>query len=495
MQRRPGSFDESVRPENPMGKTLNDERDFDKSDVAVANSVVPISMKIPPTLTEGEKRMLRNLHLRKISPKKQAQLLARSGIARKLMEKWQILPRINQNRKVYLEQIGHQQKRVQGANLNTFEPGTELEDLEAGEEGKLGFKPILKYRKASQDDYNIIVKLQRYCLKLLRIYGYIRQNKNNYYFGINFNPPPDFTIPGFATSRLEQRPENPQNPPFIARKYEMKLTWKRFFEASETRYPDNDEYGDEDLAEDNPFNQYKDRSNSNYEYRMTVEDKPPGFFSRHFPSLNARSSSKGSMIVKNFENGLRPINQGVSAGNGESKFTYIPESPGVKDEVTGGIFEILCIDVNSSKRRGGIMVHNKHTFIGPPGSWFHDDYDGEYRREYAIVIGLGMLKIMETPHDHDVDLAIKDIKFDVERILTIYCGGELWRELLKHVEIEMEGYEKIPANFGGKTRKKITNIKNKSKKIKSKKIKSKKIKSKKIKSKKIKSKTLKLYNL
>ena len=182
MQRRPGSFDESVRPENPMGKTLNDERDVDKSDVAVANSVVPISMKIPPTLTEGEKRMLRNLHLRKISPKKQAQLLARSGIARKLMEKWQILPRINQNRKVYLEQIGHQQKRVQGANLNTFEPGTELEDLEAGEEGKLGFKPILKYRKASQDDYNIIVKLQRYCLKLLRIYGYIRQNKDNYYF-------------------------------------------------------------------------------------------------------------------------------------------------------------------------------------------------------------------------------------------------------------------------------------------------------------------------
>ena len=104
MQRRPGSFyedefkydedkeleyilsndeeddeeddeEESVRPENPMGKTLNDERDVDKSDVAVANSV-PISMKIPPTLTEGEKRMLRNLYLRKISPKKQAQLLA-----------------------------------------------------------------------------------------------------------------------------------------------------------------------------------------------------------------------------------------------------------------------------------------------------------------------------------------------------------------------------------------------------------------------------------
>ena len=487
MQRRPGSFDESVRPENPMGKTLNDERDVDKSDVAVANSVVPISMKIPPTLTEGEKRMLRNLHLRKISPKKQAQLLARSGIARKLMEKWQILPRINQNRKVYLEQIGHQQKRVQGANLNTFEPGTELEDLEAGEEGKLGFKPILKYRKASQDDYNIIVNLQRYCLKLLRIYGYIRQNKDNYYFGININPPPEFTIPGFATSRREQRPENPQEPPFIAPKYEMKLTWKRIFEVRETRYPDNIlDFDESEEENENPFDQYKGRRNSNYEYSKAVVDaNPPGFFSRHFPSLNARSSSKGSMIVKNFENGLRPINQGVSAGNGESKFTYIPESPGVKDEVTGGIFEILCIDVNSSKRRGGIMVHNKHTFIGPPGSWFHDDYDGEYRREYAIVIGLGMLKIMETPHDHDVDLAIKDIKFDVERILTIYCGGELWRELLKHVEIEMEGYEKIPANFGGKTRKKITNIKNKSKKIKSKKIKSKKIKS----------KTLKLYNL
>jgi hypothetical protein len=486
MQRRLGSLDED--------KTLNDERDV--AVVAVANSV-PIPMKIPPTLTEGEKRMLRNLHLRKISPKKQAQLLARSGITRKLMEKLQILPRINQNRKAYLKQIGHQQKRVQGANLNTFEPGTELDDLKEDEERKLGFDPVLKYRKASQDDYNIIVKLQRYCLKLLRIYGYIRQNKDNYYFGININPPPEFTIPGFATSRREQRPENPQEPPFIARKYEMKLTWKRRFEVRETRDPDASFDFESDEDETNPLDQYKSRRGvyNNYEYSKTVVDAtPPGFFSRHFPSLNVRSSSKGSTIVKDFEDGVRPRNQGVSAGNGESKFTYIPESPGVKDEVTGGIFEILCIDVNSSKRRGGIMVHNKHTFIGPPGSWFHDDYDGEYRREYAIVIGLGMLKIMETPHDHAVDLVIKDIKFDVERILTIYCGGELWRELLRYVEIEMEGYEKIPANFGGKTRKKITNIKNKIKKIKSKKIKSKKIKSKKIKSKKIKSKTFKLYN-
>jgi len=490
---QPGSYEfekESVRPGNPMGKTLNDEDDVEV--VAVANSV-PIPMNIPPTLTEGEKRMLRNLHLRKISPEKQAQLLARSGIARKLMEKWQILPRINQNRKVYLEQIGHQQKRVQGANLNTFEPWTELDDLKADGERKLGFDPVLKYWKSSQDDYNIIVKLQRYCLQLLRIYGYIRQNKDNYYFGININPPPEFTIPGFATSRREQRPENPQEPPFIARKYEMKLTWKRRFEVRETRDPDDRfDFESDEEDETNPFDQYKGRRRdyNNYEYSKTVVDAtPPGFFSRHFPSLNARSSSKGSTIVKDFEDGVRPRNQGVSAGNGESKFTYIPESPGVKDEVTGGIFEILCIDVNSSKRRGRIMVHNKHTFIGPPGSWFHDDYDGEYRREYAIVIGLGMLKIMETPHDNAVDLVIKDIKFDVERILTIYFGGELWRELLRYVEIEMEGYEKIPANFGGKTRKKITNIKNKIKKIKSKKIKSKKIKSK-----KIKSKTFKLYN-
>jgi hypothetical protein len=251
------------------------------------------------------------------------------------------------------------------------------------------------------------------------------------------------------------------------------------------------------------------RSNS----RLLVLDKPPGIFKESRPfllaPLNAIPYSKIVLKITDFQ---PDGNRSVNTTDGEEKMAYVPKSPGVKDEVTRDIFEILCIDVHKFKPpvapygpqlppavradgsnlpfASGIYID---PFIGPPGSWFDDGEDNLHARQYAIVIGLGMLKMIETPHAGDfdtVETVIEEIKHAVERILTVYCGGELWRELLRHVQIEMEGYVKVPKfpSIGGKTKKnKIKN--NKNKKIKSKKTKSKKNKSKKNKTKQNKNKS------
>lgn len=363
-------------------------------------------------------------------------------------------------------------------------PSSELANLKDLEEDG-GFDPILKFNKKSQGEYNIIVKLQIFCLTLLRIYGYIHQNKNDYYFGIKFH----------NASRLHL----PDIPEFVPHDYEMKLVWQRsegilhravqpFIRGKETRDNGSPFFYSGNGNATNHF-LYK-RSND----RLTVEDKPPGFFLESGPFLpappNARPYSKTFLKITGFQ--PPDGNRSVDMTDGEEKIAYVPKSPGVKDEVTEGTFEILCIDVHKFK---SVSASGKRvdSFIGPPGSWFYDGDDSHHARQYAIVIGLAMLKMIEIPHAGDFDSvkdAIQEIKHVVERILTVYCGGNLWRELLENIEIEMEGYVEVPKFLGGKTKKnKIKN--NKNKKIKSKKTKSKKNKSKKNKSKKIKSKKIK----
>jgi hypothetical protein len=366
------------------------------------------------------------------------------------------------------------------------EPSSDLADLENDGERILGFDPILKFSKKSQGEYNIIVKLQRFCLKLLRIYGYIRQNKDDYYFGIKFLKQTPGTIPRSS--------DFPEIRPLIPRDYEMRLIWQHsenilqravqpFLMGEETR--DIEFHFDADASDHALFK----RSNS----RLLVLDKPPGIFPESRPFLfappNAMPNSKTVLKITDFQ---PDGNRSVNTMDGEEKMAYVPKSPGVKDEVTRDIFEILCIDVHKFK---SVAASGKKidSFIGPPGSWFYDGEDNLHARQYAIVIGLGMLKMIETPHAGDfdtVETVIEEIKHAVERILTVYCGGELWRELLRHVQIEMEGYVKVPKfpSIGGKTKKnKIKN--NKNKKIKSKKTKSKKNKSKKNKTKQNKNKS------
>jgi len=376
------------------------------------------------------------------------------------------------------------QPELQSSELAEGQPelqSSELADLETDEERRLGFDPILKFSKKSQDEYNVIVKLQRYCLKLLRIYDYIRQNKDDYYFGITFLKETTGTIPRSS--------DFPEIRPFTPRDYEMRLIWQheniflRPFEPSMLCEQTRDiEFHFDAVQKDRQL--YKGNNCRLEADSIMVLDKPPGKFpvSRRFllAPPNAMPNSKTVLKITDFQpNGMRLVN----TVDGQEKMAYNPKSPGVKDEVTKDIFEILCIDVHKFKSVAA-SEEKIDSFIGPPGSWFYDGGDNLHARQYAIVIGLGMLKMIDTPHAGDfdtVETVIEEIKHAVERILTVYCGGELlWRELFRHVQIEMEGYVKVPKfpSFGGKTKKnKIKN--NKNKKLKSKKTKSKKNKSKK----------------
>jgi hypothetical protein len=91
-----------------------------------------------PTFTEGEKRMIKNLQQSEMTQAQKAKLLARSGIASKLMEMLAVAPSDSSQGVRELKAIvGKQQKRVEGEKVRAFYLPEDIEALFQKQEEEL----------------------------------------------------------------------------------------------------------------------------------------------------------------------------------------------------------------------------------------------------------------------------------------------------------------------------------------------------------------------
>ena len=355
------------------------------------------------------------------------------------------------------------QKRVGDASfLKQMEPWYRFDDLPVSRERELGLVPVLKPNQQSQDDYNIVVKMQRICLMLLRVHDYVKQNLSDAKFFVEIHGDND-------TSDL----------------YQLKLRWEHYEPKLKVPTPYS-------LFQTAPFLQKVGTRGGPDQYSRKVpgpidgsfgdpvlEDENPSFYhswgALPLPIVNrrfiatpqeARSHLRFRGNWADYPVGPHIKNQRgdfVSAAAYQTqeplddKLIHSTYSPGVRDEVNkGDIFEIFAskiifydppiVEYGYNEEFGSIINH-KHEFIGPPSAWYQNDVkpvtrNGEEVHEgaatYIKVLGLFILKLSETPLEAGFGELQKQISGsvrEVQRILTMYWGNE-WIEMLPRVEIK-----------------------------------------------------------
>ena len=352
---------------------------------------------------------------------------------------------------------------VQNASLlrQTY-PWLNFQDLPISRERELGLVPVLKPNQQSQDDYNIVVKMQRICLMLLRVHDYVKQNLSDAKFFVEIHGDND-------TSDL----------------YQLKLRWEHYEPKLKVPTPYS-------LFQTAPFlqkvgtrggpEQYSrkvPRADDDHFGDPVVEDVKPSFYhaTRGLPlpfvnrrfivtPQNAMDKLQRSGDWADYPVGPHIKNQRgdfVSAAAYQTqvppddKLVHYTNSPGVRDEINkGDKFEIFVskirffdppIVVKGYEEEFGSIINHKHKFIGPPSAWYKNDVkpvtrNGEEVHEgaanYIKVLGLFILKLSETPLEAGFGELQKQISGsvrEVQRILTMYWGNE-WIEMLPHVEIK-----------------------------------------------------------
>ena len=352
---------------------------------------------------------------------------------------------------------------VQNASLlRQVYPWQNFQDLPISRERELGLVPVLKPNQQSQDDYNIVVKMQRICLMLLRVHDYVKQNLSDAKFFVEIHGDND-------TSDL----------------YQLKLRWEHYEPKLKVPTPYS-------LFQTAPFlqkvgtrggpEQYSrkvPRADDDHFGDPVVEDVKPSFYHATrglpLPFVNRRfhltPQNAMDKLQRSGDWADYPVGPHIKNHRGEfvssaayqtqvppdDKLVHYTNSPGVRDEVNkGDIFEIFAskiifydppiVEYGYNEEFGSIINH-KHEFIGPPSAWYQNDVkpvtrNGEEVHEgaanYIKVLGLFILKLSETPLEAGFEELQKQISGsvrEVQRILTMYWGED-WREMLPHVEIK-----------------------------------------------------------
>ena len=352
---------------------------------------------------------------------------------------------------------------VQNASLlRQVYPWQNFQDLPISRERELGLVPVLKPNQQSQDDYNIVVKMQRICLMLLRVHDYVKQNLSDAKFFVEIHGDND-------TSDL----------------YQLKLRWEHYEPKLKVPTPYS-------LFQTAPFlqkvgtrggpEQYSrkvPRADDDHFGDPVVEDVKPSFYHATrglpLPFVNRRfhltPQNAMDKLQRSGDWADYPVGPHIKNHRGEfvssaayqtqvppdDKLVHYTNSPGVRDEINkGDKFEIFAskiifydppiVEYGYNEEFGSIINH-KHEFIGPPSAWYQNDVkpvtrNGEEVHEgaanYIKVLGLFILKLSETPLEAGFGELQKQISGsvrEVQRILTMYWGNE-WIEMLPHVEIK-----------------------------------------------------------
>ena len=352
---------------------------------------------------------------------------------------------------------------VQNASLlRQVYPWQNFQDLPISRERELGLVPVLKPNQQSQDDYNIVVKMQRICLMLLRVHDYVKQNLSDAKFFVEIHGDND-------TSDL----------------YQLKLRWEHYEPKLKAPTPYS-------LFQTAPFlqkvgtrggpEQYSrkvPRADDDHFGDPVVEDVKPSFYHATrglpLPFVNRRfhltPQNAMDKLQRSGDWADYPVGPHIKNHRGEfvssaayqtqvppdDKLVHYTNSPGVRDEINkGDKFEIFVskirffdppIVVKGYEEEFGSIINHKHKFIGPPSAWYKNDVkpvtrNGEEVHEgaanYIKVLGLFILKLSETPLEAGFGELQKQISGsvrEVQRILTMYWGNE-WIEMLPHVEIK-----------------------------------------------------------
>ena len=352
---------------------------------------------------------------------------------------------------------------VQNASLlRQVYPWQNFQDLPISRERELGLVPVLKPNQQSQDDYNIVVKMQRICLMLLRVHDYVKQNLSDAKFFVEIHGDND-------TSDL----------------YQLKLRWEHYEPKLKAPTPYS-------LFQTAPFlqkvgtrggpEQYSrkvPRADDDHFGDPVVEDVKPSFYHATrglpLPFVNRRfhltPQNAMDKLQRSGDWADYPVGPHIKNHRGEfvssaayqtqvppdDKLVHYTNSPGVRDEINkGDKFEIFAskiifydppiVEYGYNEEFGSIINH-KHEFIGPPSAWYQNDVkpvtrNGEEVHEgaanYIKVLGLFILKLSRTPLEAGFEELQKKISIsvrEVQRILTMYWGNE-WMEMLPRVEIK-----------------------------------------------------------
>jgi len=142
----PASARVELREELVAEQPRNPEGVFVAENVIVSRPQKSLGL---PTFTEGEKRMIQNLQRSEMTQAQKAKLLARSGIASKLMEMLAVAPSDSSQGVRELKAIvGKQQKRVEGEKVRAFYLPEDIEALfRKQEEGLIGRAERMKIPK------------------------------------------------------------------------------------------------------------------------------------------------------------------------------------------------------------------------------------------------------------------------------------------------------------------------------------------------------------
>lgn len=346
--------------------------------------------------------------------------------------------------------------------LRQIYPWQNFQDLPISRERELGLVPVLKPNQQSQDDYNIVVKMQRICLMLLRVHDYVKQNLSDAKFFVEIHGDND-------TSEL----------------YQLKLRWEHYEPKLKAPTPYSffatapflEKVGTRGGPEQ--YSRKVPRANLRSVGDPVVEDVKPSFYHAthglslpfvnrryHFKPQDAEVHLKASGNWSNYPAGPHIKNhrgEFVSTAAYQTqelpddKLVHYTHSPGVRDVINkGDKFEILATRIifynppiveKGYEEDFGSIINHKHVFIGPPSSWYKNDVkpvmrNGEEVHEgaanYIKVLGLFILKLSETPLEAGFEELQKQISGsvrEVQRILTMYWGED-WREMLPHVEIK-----------------------------------------------------------
>jgi hypothetical protein len=357
---------------------------------------------------------------------------------------------------------------VQNASLlRQVYPWQNFQDLPISRERELGLVPVLKPNQQSQDDYNIVVKMQRICLMLLRVHDYVKQNLSDAKFFVEIHGDNDTSDLYQLKLRWEHYEPKLKVPTLYSLVRTVPFLQKVGTRGGPKAYsysrkvpkvpgPINDRYGDPVLEDEKP----------SFYHSWSALPLPIVNRRFHLTPQEARSHLRFTGNWADYPVGPHIKNQRgdfVSAAAYQTqeplddKLIHSTYSPGVRDEVNkGDIFEIFAskiifydppiVEYGYNEEFGSIINH-KHEFIGPPSAWYQNDVkpvtrNGEEVHEgaanYIKVLGLFILKLSRTPLEAGFEELQKKISIsvrEVQRILTMYWGNE-WIEMLPHVEIK-----------------------------------------------------------
>ena len=329
-------------------------------------------------------------------------------------------------------------QRVKGHLYRTHNtPWNQFDDLPISRESALGLVPVLKPNRRSQDDYNIVVNMQRTCLMLLRAHDYVNQRTADATFFLRVPWDDD------DSNRL----------------VELKLVWDHV-----------EKVGGPVVFDEEPGRlDWKPRNK--LELRALLKLRIPFHLTPEVAKNMLRITDnwrdyQDSRILDFRCNPVGPDSYQSQELPGD-RMCCMTRSPGVTDTLTGNTFQIFArlVDLFPPQmvRRIGKFGNTKrstvshaYTFVGPPCAWYEDDvkpegvdalthslfgsHDTMMRKGakyYVLALGLFILKISETrlvgfeQMQKEIDIGVRE----VERVLTMYWG-EAWRVKLRHVVIE-----------------------------------------------------------